>query len=53
MAISKETRQYVVTFVKRKYEWQIQDLQKRVEILEKTITTLLNAREKQQKIKKK
>ena len=52
MAVSKEVRQYVITFVKRKYEWQIKDLQKRVELLEKTVATLIKAREKKERKKK-
>jgi hypothetical protein len=52
-AVPQEIRQYVITFVKRKYEWQIKDLQKRVDLLEKTVSTLLKMQEKQKKKKKK
>ena len=51
--VPQEIRQYVITFVKRKYEWQIKDLQKRVDLLEKTVSTLLQVQEKQSRRKKK
>lgn len=36
MTVDKDTRQYIITYVKRKYEWQINELKKRVDTLEKT-----------------
>lgn len=47
-AVPKDIRQYVITYVKRRYEWQIQELQKRVDLLEKTVTTLIKAQEKKE-----
>ena len=52
MAITKEMRQYVITYVKRKYEWQIKDLQKRVEELEKKVATLVDSNPSDAKRKK-
>lgn len=51
MAVDADIRSYVVTFVKRKYEWQINDLNEKVKNLEKTIKKLTKDIEKLKKAK--